>query len=1105
MGDGGSLFCSYFRSHGHLCLGLPFLAIFPIHTIYRMTMATGVVKFLTWNVRGLNDRIKRALIFRHLRKLNCDIICLQEIHLLPERLPLLNRPWLGWSYHSTYTNAARGVSILIHRRVHFKLVSVTLDKEGRFVLLNCIIFQQPFLIVGIYIPPPYSSSVVQEVLANLASHPCTPCIWLGDFNCPWDKSLDRFNAITTPRINPSPSSLHTLLAEFNITDAWRSRYPSLIQFSCSTPQHGALSRIDLMLVSTTLLPAIDSTEYLPRVASDHSPGMISIRLRNMPPKTKWRLNPFWLKILPPAPYFLSQWQSFFTDNDGSAPLGVVWDSFKAYARGVMTQAINDLKRGLAHNELRLAKEALEAELQYINDPSRSNRAEWLCRERLYNSLMSSKAQKKAFFSKQSYYEHGDKCGRLLAAIARGSTDPPVISSLESPSGAVTSDPCEILNIFCAFYQDLYSTHTEVNIIDIEAYLSSIPLPTLSAADRESLDSPITVQEILDSISSFQPAKSPGSDGLPIEFYKEYSELLAPRLLAVYLHAFHTGELPVSMREAIIVVLPKPGKNPLLCDSYRPISLLQSDIKILAKILARRLGKVILSLIHPDQTGFMPGKSTALNIRRLYMNIQATHEEVGSRVIVSLDAAKAFDSIEWDFLFTTLVEFGFGTSFIRWVRLLYSAPCSMVSTNGWLSPTFSLYRGTRQGCPLSPLLFALAVEPLAVRLRSEPNIRGFRLSPLHEKVSMYADDTLLYLSDPQNSLRAALAVITDFGQKSGLTINWSKSQIMPLDVSVPTEGAVSTPLLWSASFTYLGVQISRLVSDFEALNLTPLISFLQLKIKNWNKLYLSTAARISLVKMTLMPKILYILQHSPIFLPTQTLHRIRSLLVSFVWHGRRPRVAAKFLAAPWDGGGVSFPDVQLYYLASQLSHLARWGSEEQTRVQVLLVSPFNRRYSHPLHLLFCGNHFTGGTLRNHPVLRQALMVWHQVRRRYYTEGVDAYTPLWHCKLLPELVDLSFDITWQASGIWYLSQLCADTGIKSFPELQSEFALASSQLFSYLRVKHAFHTQFGQNGVTFKNFPIPALMLSPPPSHLMNDNSVKSRSVLLYSRYDVGNGV
>lgn len=99
--------------------------------------------------------------------------------------------------------------------------------------------------------------------------------------------------------------------------------------------------------------------------------------------------------------------------------------------------------------------------------------------------MSSKAQKKAFFSTQSYFEHGEKCGKLLASIARGSTEPPVISSLESPVGLCTSVPHEILDIFCCYYRELYSTHTEATAIQVEA-LSATLLSVLSGTDREFL-------------------------------------------------------------------------------------------------------------------------------------------------------------------------------------------------------------------------------------------------------------------------------------------------------------------------------------------------------------------------------------------------------------------------------------------------------------------------------------------------------------------------------------------------------------------------------------------------------------------------------------------
>lgn len=134
-------------------------------------MATGLISFLTWNVRGLNDPIKRALVFQYLHKQNCDIMCLQKTHVIHKKA-LLNRPWIGWS--------GLGVSILIHCRIYFRLLSVTLDRDGRYVLLHCLLFQKPFILIGVYIPPPYSSAVVQEILESVVSFSHTPCIWLGE-------------------------------------------------------------------------------------------------------------------------------------------------------------------------------------------------------------------------------------------------------------------------------------------------------------------------------------------------------------------------------------------------------------------------------------------------------------------------------------------------------------------------------------------------------------------------------------------------------------------------------------------------------------------------------------------------------------------------------------------------------------------------------------------------------------------------------------------------------------------------------------------------------------------------------------------------------------
>lgn len=133
--------------------------------------------------------------------------------------------------------------------------------------------------------------------------------------------------------------------------------------------------------------------------------------------------------------------------------------------------------------------------------------------------------------------------------------------------------------------------------------------------------------------------------------------------------------------------------------------------------------------------------------------------------MSLDAEKAFDRVEWPYLFDVMNRMNFGPTFIKLVKMLYRCPMARIQTNN-ISSKITLSRSTRQGCGLSPLLFALAIEPLATAIRSHPLIKGKQVGGATHKILLYADDILIYLTDPESSIPTLLETLTELGVFSG---------------------------------------------------------------------------------------------------------------------------------------------------------------------------------------------------------------------------------------------------------------------------------------------------------------------------------------------------
>ena len=219
---------------------------------------------------------------------------------------------------------------------------------------------------------------------------------------------------------------------------------------------------------------------------------------------------------------------------------------------------------------------------------------------------------------------------------------------------------------------------------------------------------------------------------------------------------------------------------------------------MAKVKAKAHGleNALPTIISKGQTGFVKGRQA--------------------------DAEKAFDRVKWVYLFAVLNKFGFGPNFTSWIKLLYLRPTASIRTNSQRSRPFNLHRGTRQGCPLSPMHFDLAIEPLATALRTCKDMSCIWRGDTEHRVSLYADDLLLFISYPTASLPPALSLLSQFGILSGYKLNLNKSELFPINNEACALDFTSLPFkIENNKFSYLGISVTSKHKDLFQENLITL--------------------------------------------------------------------------------------------------------------------------------------------------------------------------------------------------------------------------------------------------------------------------------------------
>ena len=272
--------------------------------------------------------------------------------------------------------------------------------------------------------------------------------------------------------------------------------------------------------------------------------------------------------------------------------------------------------------------------------------------------------------------------------------------------------------------------------------------------------------------------------------------------------------------------------------------------------------IMISRIHPGMQGWFNIHKSINVIHHINRTKNKKH------MIISIDA-EAFDKIQQPFMLKTLNKLGIDGRYLKVIKAVYDKPIANIILNGQKLEAFRLKSGTRQGCPVSPLLFNIVLEVLARAIRQEKEIKGIQIGKEEAKLSLFADDMIVYLEDPIASAKKPLKLISNFSKVSGYKINVQKSQAFLYTNNRLKESQIKNKLPFAIAtkrIKYLGIQLKKDVKDLFKENYKPLLNEIRDDTNRWRNIPCSWLGRINIVKMARLPKVIYRFNTIPIKLP-----------------------------------------------------------------------------------------------------------------------------------------------------------------------------------------------------------------------------------------------
>ncbi len=1051
-------------------------------------MSDSPISIVSCNVRGFRRYEKRKILLNLFKSKKTDILALQETYITEDDVEDWKKHVRGCHFlYSPGTKNSKGLITVFGQSFEDP---EQIFRNDRVLITKAKRSNYYYIIINIYAPSDNEpnkinfikslNSIIANQVANQLTQENTHLVVLGDCNCVCSNDLDIISGIK--HNVQTVRTFNEFITTNDLFDTWRLFHQDQKESTWKRTSNSLVARrLDYILVDQTLLAKTLGAEIFTVPMTDHRAVKITCESKELP------RGPSYYKF---NDSLLTNIQFLDTINNLIATLKIKFKDFDPIDKWEIIKS--NIKEKSMEFSKNLAKEKEETVIEVesrINHLERSlclqpNNAKIikdLNEEKLkYEIMLESKRKGAAIRSKSKWIENGERSTKFFFSLEKSRKKQNTLTQVDTLNGKV--DKVEDISLeLHKFFKELYSCKSQHNFNELNDFHSTLDIPKLCNEEKDFIDKPLTIDEIGRALQKMNNGSSPGLDGLTTSFYKTFWLHLKDILFDSFNHSISLGRLATSQTLGVTSLLHK-GKDlsRSKLSNWRPITVTNTDYKIIAKAVAERLKLVLPSIISDTQYGFMKNRNSAQMLRQIDNITEYAELTKIKGYILAIDFHKCFDSVSHKYIVYALSKFGFGDYIIGCIKMLMVNGKSCINNGGWLTPFYELEQGLKQGCPCSPLTYLIVAELLALKLKQNNIFKGIEIHGVAYKILQYADDTNIFFRDLID-YREILSKIKDFAKFSGLKLNSKKSNIMPIS-TYTNELENTQEIPYRESIKILGVNFKVGIPAGQLKeNWNNIVEKIDRQIKNWSHRDLTIQGKILVVKTFLLSQCNYIMQS--IGLPEHVLNTLNTKLFSFIWkkkHSNRraiEKISRKVLCSSVENGGLKMIDLRLFqestYVSWAASLVGNKVSEMEKHIPLLLLTEVD------------GTHI----FQADPAANDIPSILEKIKSQFWKDVVLAWfkhknpkeedekisTYIWNNRHFMYKNKTLFFKNWAKVGIRYFHDLTtANNKIITYETLQSKIINNPALIFQYNAVKIA-HAEFIKNkaninsdqGYYFKN--------------------------------------